>query len=50
MIPYQMITDFDSLEIKPEEEFFKHSDFYSCLKEKDISMDSTKMLKNSLNY
>ena len=35
-IPYQMITDFDSLEIKPEGEFFKYEDFYTSLKEKDI--------------
>ena len=36
MIPYQMITNFDSLKIKPIDGFFKHSDFYSSLKEKDI--------------
>lgn len=36
-IPYQMITDFDSLSIKPRQEFFKHSDFYSSLKERNIS-------------
>ena len=35
-IPYQMITDYDSLKIKPEGEFFKREDFYSSLKEKDI--------------
>ena len=37
MISYQMITDFNSLEIKPEHGgFFKHSDFYSSLKERNI--------------
>ena len=29
MIPYQMITDFESLNIRPEKEFFSHQDFYS---------------------
>ena len=38
MIPYQMNTDFNSLEIKPEHGgFFKHSDFYSSVKERNIS-------------
>ena len=37
MIPYQMITNFDSLNIKPEADFFKHTDSYSSLKEKNIS-------------
>ena len=36
MIPYQLITDFESLNIHPEKEFFSHQDFYSCLKEKNI--------------
>ena len=31
MIPYQMITDFDSLKIEPNEDFFKEEDFYSEL-------------------
>ena len=39
IIPYQMITNFDSLQIKPEEGFFKQGDFYSSLKEKDISLE-----------
>ena len=38
MIPYQMITDFESLNIRPDQEFFKHEDFYSGLKEKNISV------------
>ena len=37
MIPYQMITDFDSLKKEPKEDFFEKEDFYSGLKEKDIS-------------
>ena len=37
MIPYQMITEFSSLEIKPKDDFFHQKDFYSSLKEKDIS-------------
>ena len=37
MIPYQLITDFESLNIRPGKEFFSHGDFYSCLKEKNIS-------------
>ena len=36
IIPYQMITDFDSLNIKPEKDFFEHEKFYSCLKEDNI--------------
>ena len=32
MIPYQMITDFNSFEIMPKDEFFEYDDFYSCLK------------------
>ena len=32
-----MITDFDSLKKEPKEDFFEKEDFYSGLKEKDIS-------------
>ena len=46
MIPYQIITDFDSLEIKLEYgEFFKHSDFYSSLKERNISEEEYENVK-----
>ena len=46
MIPYQIITDFDSLEIKLEQgRFFKHSDFYSSLKERNISKEEYENVK-----
>ena len=47
MIPYQMIMDFNSLEIKPKQHdgFFKHSDFYSSLKEKNISDEEYENVK-----
>ena len=37
MIPYQMTTDFDALNIRPEKDFFEYDKFYSSLKEKNIS-------------
>ena len=37
IIPYQMITEFDSLKRSISEEFFLYEDFYSDLKEKNIS-------------
>ena len=45
MIPYQMITNFESLNIKPEADFFKHSDFYSSLKEKNITLEEHENVK-----
>ena len=45
MIPYQMITDFESLNIRPDQEFFKHEDFYSGLKEKNISVKEYRNVK-----
>ena len=39
MIPYQMITKFSSLEIKPKDDFFEKKDFYLSLKGKDISTE-----------
>ena len=38
MILYQMITDFDLLNIRPDsdDKFFKDENFYSFLKEKNI--------------
>ena len=46
MIPYQMITDFDSLKKVPKEDFFQKKDFYSELKEKDISDEEHENVKN----
>ena len=35
MIPYELITDFESLNLRPPEGvFFSYNDFYSSLKEK----------------
>ena len=48
MIPYQMITTFDSLNICPETDFFKHEDFYSSLKEKNISEEQRSTLLQKL--
>ena len=45
MIPYQMITEFSSLEIKPKDDFFEKKDFYSSLKEKDISAEEYENVK-----
>ena len=45
MIPYQLITDFESLNIRPEKEFFSHQDFYSCLKENYISEEEYENVK-----
>ena len=45
MIPYQLITDFESLNIHPGKEFFSHQDFYSCLKEKNISEEEYENVK-----
>ena len=44
-IPYQRITDFESLNIRPDQEFFKHEDFYSGLKEKNISVEEYENIK-----
>ena len=45
MIPYQMITDFESLKKVPKEDFFEKKDFYSELKEKDISDEDYQNVK-----
>ena len=47
MIPYQMITDFDSLNIRPDsdEKFFEHENFYSTLKEKNIRKEGYDKVK-----
>ena len=48
-IPHQMITDFDSLNIKPEKDFFEHEKFYSCLKEDNISTEEYENVKKFVN-
>ena len=45
MIPYQMITNFDALNIQPEKDFFEYNNFYSSLKEKNISMEEYQNVK-----
>ena len=47
MIPYQMITQFSSLEIKPKDDFFDQRDFYSSLEEKDISTEEYEIVKKN---
>ena len=47
MVPYQMITDFDSLKKVPKEDFFQKKDFYSELKEKDISDEEYQNVKKN---
>ena len=46
IIPYQMITNFDALNIQPEKDFFEYDNFYSILKEKNISMEEYQNVKN----
>ena len=46
MIPYQMITDFDSLNLRPDGDFFKGESFYSTLKEKNIGEEEYEKVKN----
>ena len=41
-----MIIDFDSLKIAPENGFFEREDFYSSLKEKEISFEEYENIKN----
>ena len=47
IIPYQMITEFSLLEIKPKDDFFDQKDFYSSLKEKDISTEEYENVKKN---
>ena len=49
MIPYQMITELSSLEIKPKDVFFNKRDFYLSLKEKDISTEEYQNVKKFFN-
>ena len=38
-IPYQLMTDFDSLNISPEKDFFEDYLFYSNMKDSMISLE-----------
>ena len=44
-----MITEFSSIEIKPKDGFFDQKDFYSSLKEKDISTEEYENVKKFFN-
>ena len=46
-ILYQMNTDFDSLNIRPEKDFFEHEKFYSHLKEENISTEEYENVKKN---
>ena len=47
-IPYQMITNFDSLNITPDgEDFLPYENFYSCLKEENISKKDYENVKKN---
>ena len=42
--------DFDSLDIKPENNFFEHEKFFSCLKEDNISEEEYENVKKKLIF
>ena len=45
-IPYQTITDLDSLSTKPSDrDFFEKESFYSILREKNISQEECENVK-----
>ena len=44
-IPYELITDFDSLNIVPDKEFFLPHQFYSSMKDSTISEEEYENLK-----
>ena len=48
MTPYQMITNFDALNIQPKKDFFEYDSFYSTLKEKNISVEEDENVKKFL--
>ena len=48
MIPYQMITTFNSLNIRPETDFLKYEDFHLSLKGRILVRKNTEMLKKIL--
>ena len=45
-MPYEKITDIHSLsEVAPEDDFFKHKEFYSSLKQSNISLEEYENVK-----
>ena len=44
-MPYEKITDINSLEIAPDESFFKHTEFYSSLNQTNIPFDIYENMK-----
>ena len=44
-IPYELISDFDSLSIAPEDEFFKPHQFFSSMKDSVLSEDEYENVK-----
>ena len=46
VMPYEKITDIHSLsKIAPEDDFFKHTEFYSSLKQSNISLEEYENVK-----
>ena len=50
MIPRQMVTNFDALNIQPEKDFFEYDNFYSSLKEKNISVEEYENVKKFFHH
>ena len=50
MIPYQMITNFDAVNIQPKKYFFEYDSFYSTLQEKNVSVEEDENVKNVLQF
>ena len=48
-IPYELISDFDSLNISPDKDFFEIHQFYSNMKDSVISDKDYDNVKNSTN-
>ena len=47
VMPYEKIIDIHSLsEVAPEHDFFKHTEFYSSLKQSNISLEEYENVKS----